>query len=363
MIAVIKQDAKEEQVRNLITWLENQELSVHRSDGEFTTILGLVGDTSKIDIELIENLEIVEKVTRISEPNNANSKIRLNNTVVDTGTVKIAVVGLGLIGGSLAKAIKQSTNHIVYGYDLDSNILEYAKISGAVDKTLCDDNIGECDYIFICVYPQATIDFVQDKAHLIEKDTVVIDCSGIKRKICETCFKIAKDNGFTFIGGHPMAGLHHSGFKYATADLFLGASMILTPNNTDDIEKLSKLSNLVKSLGFATVTVTTPQEHDRIIAFTSQLAHVVSNAYVKSEQARIHKGFSAGSYKDLTRVARLNENMWSELFLLNKDNLLFEIDCIINSLSEYKEALQNDDADTLKALLKDGSDRKKAIDN
>ena len=160
-----------------------------------------------------------------------------------------------------------------------------------------------------------------------------------------------------------MAGLHHSGYKYAIADLFLGASMILTPKNTDNIDVLQQVSTFIKSIGFASVTVTTPENHDRIIAFTSQLAHVVSNAYVKSPQAQVHKGFSAGSYKDLTRVAKLNENMWAELFLENKQHLLFEIDYIINSLSEYRDAIKNDDADTLKALLKDGSDLKKSIDN
>ena len=159
-----------------------------------------------------------------------------------------------------------------------------------------------------------------------------------------------------------MAGLHHSGYKYSTSTLCDGASMILTPKNTDDIELMSEVTGLIKSIGFSSVTVTTPKEHDRIIAFTSQLAHVVSNAYVKSPQATVHKGFSAGSYKDLTRVAKLNENMWTELFLQNKENLCFEIDHLISELSKYKEAMQNDDADTLKALLKDGSDRKKSID-
>ncbi len=275
----------------------------------------------------------------------------------------IGVVGLGLIGGSLCKAIKLNTAHTIYGFDLDENINSYALLDGGIDKKLSDSNIGECDYLLLSIYPKATVTFLEEKAALINKNTIVLDCGGIKRSICESCFEIAQKHGFTFIGGHPMAGLHFSGYKYAKADLFFGASMILTPKNTEDITQLEKVSTFIKSLGFSSVTVTTPSEHDKIIAFTSQLAHVVSNAYVKSPQAKVHKGFSAGSYKDLTRVARLNENMWTELFLENKDNLLFEIDCIINSLTEYKEALQNDDADTLKSLLKDGSDRKAMIDN
>ncbi len=275
----------------------------------------------------------------------------------------IGVVGLGLIGGSLCKAIKHNTTHTVYGFDLDDSINSYALLDGGIDKKLSDSNIGECDYLLLSIYPKATVTFLEEKAALINKNTVVIDCGGIKRSICESCFEIATKHGFTFIGGHPMAGLHFSGYKYAKADLFHDASMILTPKTTEDITQLEKVSTFIKSLGFSSVTVTTATEHDKIIAFTSQLAHIVSNAYVKSPQAKVHKGFSAGSYKDLTRVARLNENMWAELFLQNKDNLLFEIDCIIDSLSQYKEALENNDADTLKVLLKDGSDRKKAIDN
>lgn len=277
--------------------------------------------------------------------------------------MNIGVVGLGLIGGSLCRALKQNTTHTVYGYDIDKSINSYAILDNSIDKELNSDNLCECDYILISVYPKATINYLKENAQYIKKGAVVIDCGGIKRSICEQCTPLAQKYDFYFFGGHPMAGLHHSGFKFSKPDLYNGASMILTPQNTDDIELLNEVSQFVKSLGFSSVTVTTPDEHDKIIAFTSQLAHVVSNAYVKSPQAKVHKGFSAGSYKDLTRVAKLNENMWAELFMENKDNLLFEIEHIINSLNEYKEAIKNDDIDTLKALLKDGSDRKKEIDN
>lgn len=275
----------------------------------------------------------------------------------------VGVVGLGLIGGSLTKAIKENTTNTVFGFDKDKSINSYALMDGSIDAVLDDENIGDCDFVLLSVYPKATVMYLKQKAHLIKKGAVVIDCGGVKTSICESLFKVAEDNGFNFIGGHPMAGLHYSGYKYSKSDLYKGASMILTPNNTDDIALLEKVSAFIKSIGFGSVTVTNPENHDKIIAFTSQLAHVVSNAYVKSPQAKVHKGFSAGSYKDLTRVAKLNENMWAELFMENKDNLLFEIDCIINSLSQYKEAMENDDIEALRALLKDGSDRKKAIDN
>ncbi len=277
--------------------------------------------------------------------------------------MNIGVVGLGLIGGSLCKALKQNTTHAVYGYDLDNSISSFAVLDKSIDYILDDKSISQCDYILLSVYPKATISYLEEKAPLISKNTVVIDCGGVKSSICERCFELSREYGFCFIGGHPMAGLHHSGYKYSTPDLYVGASMILTPQNTDNINLLKEVSAFIKSLGFSSVTVTTPENHDKVIAFTSQLAHVVSNAYVKSPQAKVHKGFSAGSYKDLTRVAKLNENMWAELFMENKDNLLFEIEHIINSLTEYRDAIKNDDADTLKALLKEGSDRKKAIDN
>lgn len=276
--------------------------------------------------------------------------------------MNIAVVGLGLIGGSICKALKKNTDHTVFGFDLDESINSFALLDSSIDKKLTNENLSMCDFVFLCIYPHATIEYIKNNVQLFKKGAVVIDCGGVKRSICEKCFSVCEQAGVRFIGGHPMAGLHHSGYKYSTSTLCDGASMILTPHNTDDIELLSEVTGLIKSIGFSSVTVTTPQEHDRIIAFTSQLAHVVSNAYVKSPQAQVHKGFSAGSYKDLTRVAKLNENMWTELFFENKDNLVFEINHLITELTKYKEAIENDEEATLKALLKDGSDRKKSID-
>ncbi len=276
--------------------------------------------------------------------------------------MKAGVVGLGLIGGSLAKALKLKTHHTVYAFDTDEPTMRYAVLTGAADGELTDENISECDYIFIAVYPAATVAYLKEKAPFISKSAVVIDCGGVKRFICEACMPLAKEYGFTFIGGHPMAGFHRSGFKYSDADLFNGASMILTPDNTRDILRFERVTEFIKSLGFGSVTVTTPEQHDKIIAFTSQLAHIVSNAYVKSPCAQVHRGFSAGSYKDLTRVAALNENMWTELFLENRDNLLSELDCIIASLEEYRDALERNDGGRLRELLKEGSDRKERID-
>lgn len=274
----------------------------------------------------------------------------------------VGIVGLGLIGGSLAKALKVHTEHTVFGIDSDEVTCRYAQLIGCIDDVLTEETLPQCDMVLIAVYPSGTIEYVRNYAKSFKKGAVVIDCGGVKRSICDACRPIAHENGFTFIGGHPMAGLHRSGLKYATPDLYEGASMILTPEDTQDIELLESVTALFRAIGFASVTVTTPEQHDEIIAFTSQLAHVVSNAYVKSPRAQVHRGFSAGSYKDLTRVARLNDAMWAQLFLENRDNLVTEIDTLIESLTAYRDAIEGGDSDTLRALLRDGSERKERID-
>lgn len=275
--------------------------------------------------------------------------------------MKIAVVGLGLIGGSLARGFKALEKTEVLGYDIDESTVLQAKLYGAITGELTQENIGECDYIFVALYPKATETFLTDNLKNISPGTVVVDCAGVKTSICKTCFELAKKGGFRFIGGHPMAGTHFSGFKYSRATMFDKASMILVPDKDERIETLEKIKGLLVSVGFKSVTITTAEEHDRIIAYTSQLAHVVSNAYVKSPNSKVHKGFSAGSYKDLTRVARLNPGMWAELFLENKENLTGEIDGIIAELKKYSDAIKADDRETLYKLLEEGSKIKSEV--
>lgn len=274
----------------------------------------------------------------------------------------IGVTGLGLIGGSLAKAIKYSTDNTVLGYDIDRNVLLKAKLLGAIDDELTKEKIPECDIIITGLYPETTKEFIRENAKLFKKGAIVVDTCGVKKYVCEDMWKLAKANGFVFVGAHPMAGLHYSGFEHSKVTLFNNASMIIVPSSDNDIRDLEKVKKLFLSIGFTNIQLTSPEEHDKIIAFTSQLAHVVSNAYVKSPTAKLHQGFSAGSYKDLTRVAKLNETMWTELFLENRENLINEIDTIIKNLKEYSNALKNGDEATLKALLKDGRECKERID-
>ena len=276
--------------------------------------------------------------------------------------MNIGIAGLGLIGGSLAKAYKKHGNIKIYGYDRDKSITDIAKIYGAVDEELNEQTIKECECVLIALYPEAAEEYIIKMAPFIDKNTLVMDCCGTKKRVCEIGFKQAEKYGFTFAGGHPMAGTHNSGFKSATEDLFLGACMVIVPDRFDDIDLLDRIKSYVMPAGFGRVSVTTAEKHDEIIAFTSQMAHIVSNAYVKSPTAKVHKGFSAGSYKDLTRVAWLDPNMWTELFLENKEHLIKELSFFINAMSEYKDAIENEDKDRLRSLLAYGRKCKEEVD-
>lgn len=278
-----------------------------------------------------------------------------------SNTMKIAIIGLGLIGGSMAKAIKENTEHTVYGMDLKDTVVKKAQLIGAIDGPLTDELLADCDLSIIALYPQASIDFVEEKQGLFKKGSIVLDCCGVKEIVCAQIEPIALKQGFVFIGGHPMAGLEHSGFDHAKKALFQDASMILTPTK-GSIQDVEKIKYLFTTIGFTNIQIATPKEHDQMIAFTSQLAHVVSSAYIKSPAALKHKGFSAGSYRDLTRVAKLNEDMWTELFLDNPQFLAEEIDGIADRLKAYSQAIKEKDSETLRALLKDGREKKALID-
>lgn len=276
--------------------------------------------------------------------------------------MKVGIIGLGLMGGSLAKAIQFGTEHTVWGTNRSPEAVQKALFVGAIEKELTNDDLCECDLVIVSLYPQASIDYIIDNANKFKKGAIVMDISGVKRYVCDALYDCAKENDFIFVGAHPMAGLHLSGFEHSTAKIFNNSSMILTPYEDTSEEAVNVIKELFLSIGFTNIQMSTPDEHDKIIAFTSQLAHVVSNAYVKSPSALIHKGFSAGSYKDLTRVAYLNEHMWSELFLENRDNLINEIDSIVNNLVQYKEAMEANDRERLTELLRDGRILKEKID-
>lgn len=279
-----------------------------------------------------------------------------------TKKMRVGIIGLGLIGGSMAKAYKRDPQWEVYGANRTRSVAEFALIAGDIDGFLTDELLPTLDLLFLAAYPQGVIDELTRISPMLSKNCCVIDLSGIKQRVCEACFPLAEKYGYTFIGGHPMAGTQYSGYKYSRADMYDGAPMIIVPPKFDDIELLDRVRKLLLPARFGRVSAITAEDHDRRIAFTSQLAHVVSNAYVKSPTARRHDGFSAGSYRDLTRVAWLNPDMWAELFIENRDALLFEIDTILASIAKYRDALADSDFAALRALLDEGRRIKEEVD-
>ena len=275
--------------------------------------------------------------------------------------MNVGILGLGLIGGSLARAYSKC-GHTVYVCEQDDDMFAFAQLTGALHGALNATTIPVCDLILLAIYADGSANWLEENAKHIRSDTLVIDCCGIKETICKRCFPIADKYGFTFVGGHPMAGSHYSGFKYSRSNLFQGAPMVLVPPRFDDPELLQWAKDLLEPCKFGSFSITTAEEHDKMIAFTSQMPHIVSNAFIKSPTAKEHNGFSAGSYKDLTRVAWLNPQMWAELFLSNKENILNELNFYIESLKQYKEAIMNEDEAQLIALLDEGRKRKEEVD-
>ncbi len=275
--------------------------------------------------------------------------------------MKVGILGLGLIGGSLARAYALE-GHTVYAAETNESMLSFAMLAGAVHGKLDEETVPQCDLILLAIYPDGSASWLEQNAPFISKDALVMDCCGVKQEVCRRCFPAAKEYGFTFVGGHPMAGSQFSGFKYSRATLCNGAPMVLVPPVFDDIALLQRVKDALKPCHFGSFSVTTAEEHDKMIAFTSQMPHILSNAFIKSPTALKHKGFSAGSYKDLTRVAWLNPQMWAELFLENRENTLFELDFYIKSLQQYEQAIRDSNMDTLVQLLDEGKKRKEEVD-
>ena len=275
--------------------------------------------------------------------------------------MNVGILGLGLIGGSLARAYALE-GHTVYAAEKDESMLSFAMLAGAVHGKLDENTIPQCDLILLAIYPDGSAGWLEKHAPLVSPDALVMDCCGVKREICSRCFPLAERYGFTFVGGHPMAGSQFSGFKYSRANLFENQPMVMVPPVFDDIRLLDRVKEALKPCRFGSFSVTTAEKHDKMIAFTSQMPHILSNGFIKSPTALEHKGFSAGSYRDLTRVAWLNPQMWAELFLENQDFVLEELDLYIQSLSAYREAIAMNDMNTLITLLEEGKRRKEEVD-
>ena len=276
--------------------------------------------------------------------------------------MKIGIVGLGLIGGSLAMSIRKHTDHTVFGCDIDPQVMLRAKAVEAIHDDLTDELLPGCDIVLVALFPQLCADWIVSHADAFGPKALVIDCAGVKRCVCDQVEPVAAKHSWTYIGGHPMAGREFSGFASARANLFENASMILCPSADVGIEQRETAKAFFLEAGFKMVRFCTPEAHDQMIAYTSQLAHIVSGAYIKNPLSAKHRNFSAGSFKDMTRVARMNEVMWTELFLENTDLLLPALDDLIARLSEYREALASGDPAKLEPVLREGRICKEALD-
>lgn len=275
--------------------------------------------------------------------------------------MNVLICGLGLIGASLAKTLKKNTNHTVLGWNRTESVTEKALRDGAIDRAgNLDELMGEADVTIVNFYPEAIVPFILEHKNSFKKDSIVTDSCGIKTKICTEMGK-QTDLDFYFIGAHPMAGREVSGYDNALDNLFDNASFICTPFESTPRNKTDALVGLAQDMGFARTVVTTPEHHDEMIAFTSQIAHVLACSYVLSPLAPMHAGYSAGSYRDVSRVARINAEMWTELFLDNKEPLVREIDDLVSNLMRFKYNIVNGDSEALTALMKEGNRIKEEI--
>ena len=264
--------------------------------------------------------------------------------------MNILICGLGLIGASLAKTLKKNTNHTVLGWNRTESVTEKALRDGVIDKTGDIDSLmAEADITFVNFYPEAIVPFILEHKNSFKKDSVVTDSCGIKTKICRAMEKEKLD--FYFIGAHPMAGREVGGYDNSLDSLYDKASFIVTPVDGTPRNKVDALVGLAESMGFARTVVTTPEHHDEMIAFTSQIAHVLACSYVLSPLAPSHAGYSAGSYRDVSRVARISADMWADLFIDNKEALVKEIDDLVSNLMQFKYNIVNEDSPALKDLM------------
>ena len=272
----------------------------------------------------------------------------------------ILIVGLGLIGGSIAKALRTFTPHRVLAMDQDPEALDLAMACGAIEGPGYVEDLPQVDVLWLCLYPQAAVEFARKYGAALREDCIVSDACGIKNAVCPQLVELSRELGFVFVGGHPMAGKERSGFEASEATLFRGASYLLVPCGAPDWDK-DTMKELAMDMGFGRVVETSPEHHDEMIAYTSQLPHALACAYVLSPRCPQHKGFSAGSYRDVSRVARINETLWTELFLDNREALSRELSTLIENLSSIQSALDQEDGEALRALLRKGRQVKEAL--
>ena len=271
--------------------------------------------------------------------------------------MKILVAGLGLIGGSICKALHMYTEHGVYGWNRTAAVAEKALEEHVIDGIAGDDCSG-FDMVMVCLYPAHIREWVRSHAATMTPGTIVIDVSGVKTDLPEELTKLCAQYGVHYLSTHPMAGKERAGYSVSDEDLYQGANFIMTPLPETPEYVIAQVKNVAHQIGFRRFVITTPELHDRMIAYTSQLAHVVSSSYVESPVIELESGFSGGSFHDMTRIATMNEDMWTDLFMENREGLLTELDTLMEHLGNYRKALAAGDRERVYELIREGRLRK-----
>jgi prephenate dehydrogenase len=276
--------------------------------------------------------------------------------------MQIGIIGLGLMGGSFAKSLK-SFGHTIYGYDTNIDTLRYALDHGIIDSgsTFPSDVLPHSHIVIICLYPTDTVTFIKQNMEYFANHTIITDISGIKQIIYDQIVGHLRPD-VDFILGHPIAGREKRGIEYSDPTIFKGANYVICPTNKNKPSHIKILEDLIYEMGFSNIVHTTPQTHDSLIAFTSQLTHLIALAIVNAnpKDTEISK-FIGDSYRDLTRIAMINETLWSELFIQNKDELLKQLDRFITEVNHFKHALQTNDQTELIDLMQQASNIRKKL--
>ncbi len=277
--------------------------------------------------------------------------------------MNIGIIGLGLIGGSIGMSVHKKTNHTVFGRDIDEKAIQTALHKNAIDFKMTDADLEKLDVVILAVFPHIACEILDEILPKLSSGAVVCDICGIKGNII-SAFEKAKLEfpHIKFVGTHPMAGREYSGVDYALTTLFDSAFGIITPVG-GDLESAKFIEKLFYEIGFIGCVYADSERHDEMIAYTSQLAHIVSSCYVKNPLSQNHVGFSAGSFQDMTRVARLNPSMWTELFMQNTKPLASHVDLIVEKLQEFSCALKKADEYEIFQLLSEGTNAKELADD
>ncbi len=270
----------------------------------------------------------------------------------DFTNMEITVVGLGLIGGSLAKALRKLNFKKIWGVDINPEVLQQATGQGVIDAgfTCGDVPLANSDLVFLALYPSQTINFVKEYQQKFKQNALITDTAGLKQKVMAGVRQYLRPD-LDFVGGHPLAGKECSGFKHASADLFVNANYILTPVQENKEESLALAERIIRSIGCNKPILMSPEEHDRIIALTSHLPHLIAAALINSNTSRNLGSLVGGSFRDATRVAAMNVSLWSELLAENKDNILHQLDIFSANLTKIKLVIENNDPESLRNLL------------